>query len=230
MKIDNGISDDKCPGEAVMKVSLFGATGSLGSQCLVQCLSAGHDVTVLVRSPEKLPTALKDKMTVIKGDGLVAADVASAMPPGTEAVLFAIGVDEKTSPPDLCTDVTRHILAVMRERQIPRLVWCGGGSNFRPEDVITFGARFVRWFSETFLKHRHSDKEHQLALLDDNADIGWIGVRPLQMKGGPKKGQYRLGFNAFSGFSSISFADCAHAMVNMLKDDTWMGKVPIIQY
>jgi putative NADH-flavin reductase len=213
-----------------MKVSLFGATGSLGSQCLVQCLSAGHEVTVLVRSPEKLPTALRDKMTVIKGDGLVAADVASAMPPGTEAVLFAIGVDEKTSPLDLCTDVTRHILAVMRERQIPRLVWCGGGSNFRPEDVITFGARFVRWFSETFLKHRHSDKEHQLELLDDNTDIGWIGVRPLQMKAGPKKGQYRLGFNAFSGFSSISFADCAHAMVNMLKDDTWMGKVPIIQY
>jgi putative NADH-flavin reductase len=213
-----------------MKISLFGATGSLGSQCLVQCLSASHEVTVLVRSPDKLPTALRDKVTIINGDGLNPVDVARAMPSGTEAVLFAIGVDEKTSPPDLCTDVTRHILATMRERQIRRLVWCGGGSNFRPEDVITFGAKFVRWFSEHFLKHRHTDKEHQLQLLDDSTDIDWIGVRPLQMKAGPKKGQYRLGFNAFSGLSSISFADCAHAMVNMLEDDTWMGKVPIIQY
>jgi len=216
--------------QSLMRVSLFGATGSLGSQCLAQCLAAGHDLTVLVRNPDKLPRALRDKVTVVQGDGLVAGDVARAMPPGTDAVLFAIGVDEKTSPPDLCTDVTRHILASMRERNITRLVWCGGGSNFRPEDKITFGARFVRWYAEIFLRHRHSDKENQLQLLDENSDLCWIGVRPLQMKAGPLKGQYRLGFYAFSGLSNISFADCAHAMVNMLGDDTWIGKAPVIQY
>jgi putative NADH-flavin reductase len=167
---------------------------------------------------------------VIQGDGLLADDVARALPRGTDAVLFAVGVDEKTSPPDLCTDVTRHILHVMRAQQIPRLVWCGGGSNIRPEDVITFGARFVRWFSASFLRHRHTDKEHQLQLLDANTDLRWIGVRPLQMKAGRRTGRYRLGYNAFSGLSSISFADCAHAMVAMLADDTWVGKVPIIQY
>lgn len=213
-----------------MNITLFGATGQLGRECLQQCLEAGHAVTVLVRSPGKLPAALRDRITVIEGDGLVAADVARALPPGTDAVLFAVGVDEKTSPPDLCTDVTRHILAVMRREQIPRLVWCGGGSNLRPEDVVTFGARFVRWFSETFLAHRHGDKVHQLQLLDDNTDLCWIGIRPLQMKSGPRTGRYRLGYNAFSGFSRISFADCAHAMVNMLEDDTWVGKAPVIQY
>jgi putative NADH-flavin reductase len=213
-----------------MKVALFGATGSLGSECLKQCVEAGHDVTVLVRSPEKLPRELAQKVTVIKGDGLIAEDVARAIPAGTHAILFAVGVDEKTSPPDLCTDVTRHILAVMRSERIPRLVWCGGGSNFRAEDVITFGARFVRWFSNTFLHHRHTDKEHQLQLLDASTDVCWIGVRPLQMKAGPRTGKYRLGYYPFSGFSSISFADCAHAMLGMLKDDTWIGKAPIIQY
>jgi putative NADH-flavin reductase len=213
-----------------MKVALFGATGSLGRECLEQCLQAGHEMTVLVRSPDKLPDELRDRINVIKGDGLIAEDVARAIPAGTDAVLFTIGVDEKTSPPDLCTDVTRHILAVMWQKKISRLVWCGGGSNLRADDVITFGARFVRWFSETFLKHRHTDKEHQLRLLDASTDVCWIGVRPLQMKAGPKKAVYRLGYNAFSGFSSISFADCAHAMVKMLEDDTWVGEVPIIQY
>jgi len=213
-----------------MNVTLFGATGNLGRECLEQCLQAGHAVTVLVRSPDKLPATLRQQITVIQGDGLILDDVARALPRGTDAVLFAVGVDEKTSPQDLCTDVTRHILVAMRRQQIPRLVWCGGGSNFRSEDVITFGARFVRWFSETFLRHRHTDKEHQLRLLDDNTDVCWIGVRPLQMKSGPKKCEYRLDYNAFSGLSSISFADCAHAMVGMLEDDTWLGKVPIIQY
>jgi putative NADH-flavin reductase len=213
-----------------MHVTLFGATGKLGMECLQQCLEVGHTMTVLVRSPGKLPAALRDRVVVIEGDGLLAADVARALPPGTDAVLFAVGVDEKTSPPDLCTDVTRHILDVMRREHIPRLVWCGGGSNLRPEDVVTFGARFVRWFSQTFLTHRHTDKVNQLQLLDDNADLCWIGIRPLQMKAGPRTGRYRLGYNAFSGFSRISFADCAHAMVKMLDDDTWMGKAPVIQY
>ena len=54
--------------------------------------------------------------------------------------------------------------------------------------------------------------------------------RPLQMKVGLLRGEYRLGFNPFSGTSSISFADCAHAMLGMLQDDTWLGKAPIVQY
>ena len=213
-----------------MKISVFGCTGSLGREVLAQALAAGHEVTVLVRTPDKIPEEYRARVTVVQGDGLVGADVERTLPAGTDAILFAIGVDEKSSPADLCTDVTRHILHEMREKNISRLVWCGGGSNLRAEDQLTFGARFVRWFSETFLSHRHTDKEHQLELLDANSDLCWLGVRPLQMKAGPLSGQYRLGYNTFSGLSKISFSDCAHAMLGMLEDDTWAGKVPIIQY
>lgn len=156
-----------------MNITLFGATGGLGSECLQQALAAGHHVTVLLRTPAKLPAALREKITVVQGDALKIDDVRRALPANTDAILFAIGVDEKTSPPDLCTDVTRHILQLMREQHIPRLIWCGGGSNFLPGDDITFGAKFVRWYSETFLKHRHFDKEHQLALLLQNTDVNW---------------------------------------------------------
>ncbi|MEH6586209.1 MAG: NAD(P)H-binding protein [Halioglobus sp.] len=213
-----------------MKITLLGATGSLGRECLQQCLDAGHDVTVLVRSPSKLPEELKELITIIEGDALSFDDVATATPQGTDAVFFAIGIDERTSPQDLCTDVTRHILDIMRKNTIPKLVWCGGGSNIVEEDVVTFGAKFVRWYAEHFLKHRHTDKEHQLALLNQNRDLCWIGLRPLQMKNGLKTEKYRVGFNAFSGMSKITFADCAHAMITMLSDDTWVGKAPIIQY
>lgn len=213
-----------------MNITLFGATGGLGSECLQQALAAGHQLTVLVRNPAKLPSALRARVTVIQGDALNLDDVRRALPAHTEAILFAIGVDEKTSPPDLCTDVTRHILQAMREQQLPRLVWCGGGSNLLPEDQITFGAKFVRWYSNTFLQHRHSDKEHQLALLLQNRGVNWYGIRPLQMGNGPRREHYRLGYHRFSGLSKISFADCAHAMLSMLHDDTWLHKAPIVQY
>jgi len=213
-----------------MNITIFGSTGGLGSECLRQALGAGHKVTVLVRNPDKLPADVRERVTIVKGDALKPEDVRNALPRGTQAILFAIGVDEKTSPQNLCTDVTELILQVMRENAIPRLVWCGGGSNILPEDVVTFGARFVRWYSETFLKHRHFDKEYQLRLLLTSKDVTWLGIRPLQMGKGPRKEKYRLGYHAFSGLSQITFADCAHAMMAMLNDDTWIHKAPVVQY
>ncbi|MEH6591406.1 MAG: NAD(P)H-binding protein [Halioglobus sp.] len=213
-----------------MKVTIFGSTGDLGSECLRGCLDAGHEVTVLVRSPEKISVDLRDRITIVKGDALSLDAVMLSIPKDTDAIIFAVGVDEKVSPENLCTDVTQKIITVMRANDISRFIWCGGGSNILDDDVITFGSRFVRWYAETFLKHRHTDKEHQMVLLEENMDLCWIGVRPLQMKHGKKTGKYRLGFNKYNGMSKITFSDCAHAMVNMLKDDTWIGKAPIIQY
>lgn len=213
-----------------MKVTIFGSTGDLGNECLQQSLDAGHEITVLVRSPEKLPQNIASKISVIKGDALLFDDVILSIPKGTDAIIFAIGVDEKTSPMDLCTNTTKNIIKAMRRNNVSRLIWCGGGSNIFKDDVINFGSKFVRWYAEVFLKHRHTDKEHQISLLKDNNDLDWIGVRPLQMKHGIKKGKYSLGFHAYSGFSKITFADCAHAMVNMLEDDTWIRKAPVIQY
>ncbi|MCX2981402.1 NAD-dependent epimerase/dehydratase family protein [Halieaceae bacterium IMCC14734] len=213
-----------------MKITLFGATGGLGRQCLLQCLEVGHEVTVLVRDPQKLPDSVRNRLTIVQGDALVAGDVLEAVSDGTDAILFAIGVDEKTSPQNLCTDATKNIIDAMRQYDISKLVWCGGGSNILSDDVITWGSKFVRWYAEVFLKHRHSDKENQLRLLENTFDLDWIGIRPLQMNEGKRTEKYRLGFNAYSGLSKISFSDCAHAMLHMLADDTWTRKAPIIQY
>jgi hypothetical protein len=52
-----------------MKVTLFGATGLLGRECLSQILASGHEVTVLLRTPDKLPAELRAQITVVEGDG-----------------------------------------------------------------------------------------------------------------------------------------------------------------
>jgi putative NADH-flavin reductase len=212
-----------------MNVTIFGATGALGLECTKQCLDAGHDVTVLARTPSKLPDELRDRITVVPGDGLDAEAVERALENEADAILFAIGID-KQSPEDLCTDVTRHILAAMPRHGVRRFIWCGGGANLVADDVVTFGAKFVEWFAATFMGLRHRDKVNQLALLEGRKDVAWLGVRPLQMRSGPKRGKFRLGFDAFSGLSKITFADCAHAMIGMLDDDTWLHKAPIVQY
>ena len=212
-----------------MKVAIFGATGLLGRECLSQCLAAGHEITVLARTPSKLPAELRDRITIIEGDGLDPGAVEQALAGGTDAILFAVGID-KRSPEDLCTDVTRNILTSMRKLGIKRFVWCGGGNTVSDEDVVSFGSKFVEWFTRTFMALRHRDKLHQIALLNESRDVEWVGIRPLQMNKGPRHGKYRVGFDRYSGFSKITAADCAHAMIRMLNDDTWLHRAPVIQY
>lgn len=211
-----------------MRIALFGATGALGRECLEQALEAGHEVCALARTPAKIPEELADRIDIVAGDALDESRVDQALE-GCDAVLFAIGVD-KDSPEDLCTDVTRHILSAMPRHGVRRLVWCGGGATPMDRDVVTLGSRFVVWFAETFMGLRSRDKRHQLELLLESKQVEWVGVRPLQMKAGPRRERYRLGYDSFSGMSKISFADCAHAMLGMLEDDTWLHEAPIIQY
>ena len=47
-----------------MKIALFGATGRVGGEVLKLALVEGHEVTVLVRSPEKLVP--HDRLTISK--------------------------------------------------------------------------------------------------------------------------------------------------------------------
>jgi len=212
-----------------MKVTIFGATGLLGRECLSQCLEAGHEVGALLRSPAKLPAELRDRISVIEGDGLDPDAVETALAGGVDGILFAVGIDGH-SPEDLCTDITRNIVATMRTRGVKRLVWCGGGDTVGGEDVVSFGSKFVGWFSRTFMGLRHRDKLHQIAFLNEFRDVEWVGIRPLQMHTGPRRGEYRVGFHRYSGLSKITAADCAQEMIRMLADDTWLHRAPVIQY
>lgn len=211
-----------------MKISIFGATGALGRECVAQALEAGYDITVLARTPSKLPSEWRVDLRVVEGDGLVASDVEKALE-GVEAVLFAIGIDAN-SPEDLCTTSTRHIFAAMPSLGVRRFVCCSGGSTPVPEDQTSIGSKFVEFFASHFMGLRHRDKIHQMELMNQHPEIEWLCLRPLQMRRGAKRGRYRVGFDRYSGLSKIHFADCAAAMLDMLSDDTWLHKAPIIQY
>jgi putative NADH-flavin reductase len=49
-------------------VIILGASGSLGKHVLEQAVAANHQVSVVVRNPSKLPTDLRDKVTVHQAD------------------------------------------------------------------------------------------------------------------------------------------------------------------
>ena len=58
-----------------MRLIILGATGSLGAHVLGHALDAGHDVSVLVREPSRLPAEARQRIVVHTGD------LSTALPP-----------------------------------------------------------------------------------------------------------------------------------------------------
>jgi uncharacterized protein len=75
------------------KIALLGATGSLGRHLLQQALAARHQVTVIVRSPAKLPAEWRAQVTVHQADlsTLPVAEL-SSMLAGHAAVINTAGL------------------------------------------------------------------------------------------------------------------------------------------
>ena len=55
-------------GPPMSRLLILGATGSLGRHVLGQAVAAGHDVTVFVRTPSKLPPEVSGRVSVHTGD------------------------------------------------------------------------------------------------------------------------------------------------------------------
>ena len=74
------------------RIFIFGATGSLGRCVLQQAVASGHDVTVFVRDPLKLPAGLAARIKVCSGDLLQAEpDRLAEQLRGQQAVLNCAG-------------------------------------------------------------------------------------------------------------------------------------------
>lgn len=75
------------------RIVLMGATGSLGKHLLQQAVQAGHEVTVLVRTPAKLPEALRSRISVVQADlASIALTDLTAICSGQDAVINSAGL------------------------------------------------------------------------------------------------------------------------------------------
>src|SRR5438093_12116147 len=99
-----------------MKLTIFAATGGIGRQILAQAVAAGHDVTAVVRRPEKLSVPVR----------AVAADLAAAEPgalesavAGADAVLSGLGPRSRADA-GITAPGTRAIVAAMRATDVRR--------------------------------------------------------------------------------------------------------------
>ncbi|MFG3406282.1 NAD(P)-dependent oxidoreductase [Streptomyces sp. NPDC048142] len=199
-----------------MRVTVFGATGGIGREIAGQALAAGHEVTVVVRDPDRLPEPLERAAphAVVRLDDPSAVRAAVA---GRDAVLSGLGARGRKAD-GVAERLTGMILTAMEAEGVRRLLAVSASPvGPEPEDDPLVD-RLMRKGIGAVLADLYADLARMEAALARSA-TDWTAVRPPKLTNGPRTGVYRqvVGGTPRSG-RSVSRADAAHAMLALIGD------------
>ena len=198
-----------------MKIAIIGASGQSGSLVMQEALDRGHQVTAIVRSPEKLPR--DSAIDVIKKDifELTAADLTS-YDVVVNAFNATFGNEEQHAS-------AGHVLIeALKGHTNTRLAIVGsGGSLFTDEsrsERIHESAGFPAQFLDTALQMRKNLEE-----LQSTSDLNWVYLSPCGLfdAQGKRTGRYDTGNDVAlvnsKGEAYTSYADFAIAMLDEIE-------------
>lgn len=197
-----------------MKIALIGATGFVGSAILKEALDRGHEVTAIVRHPEKLQP--HPKLHPQKGD-VYAADEVARMVVGHGAVISAF--NPGWTNPDIYKQQvkgTEAIINGVKQAGVKRILWVGGagGLEIKPGVQSVDTPEFPKDWKQGSLATREA-----LNMLRKESSLDWSYLAPsADLSPGQRTGKFRLGTDQLlkdtNGQSRISVEDYAMAMIN----------------
>ncbi|WP_040837152.1 NAD(P)-dependent oxidoreductase [Nocardia brevicatena] len=210
-----------------MKLLIVGATGGTGAALLGQAVSEGHDVTVITRSPEKLPRVERSSLTVVPGDVLRPGpwqEFASR----NNTLLSCLGSTDRKQPTTVYSAGTLNILSAMGTSPTRRIV-CLSSAGLDIAPGTPFLQKTVtRLLIQRLYRHGYADMRRMEAVLHAQ-DVRWTIVRPPMLTDKPASGRYRTAINTHvPNPGSIARADLAHYMLTAVEDPaTWKSTVEI---
>lgn len=211
-----------------MNVTVFGATGAIGSLTVDELLGNGQTVTAHARNPSKIPDRWKGKVNVIIGEMTDKAKIDEAVD-GSDAVISALGpsMDRKAQGTPLI-DGTQNIVDAMRVHNVPRFVGHATPAVLDPHEKATFTTRLTTFMPRTFMPRAYEEITGMCRIIMES-DRDWTIVRFLAPKHTPKQDRVRVGFFGTDkiGFP-VSRADIAAFTAAQVNTDTYISRAPAI--
>lgn len=202
-------------GGIVMNITLFGATGRVGSEILKLALRDGHHVTALVRTPSKLPT--HNNLSILTGD-IRDKELVSKAIENADAVMSAIGTDKTTT----LTDAIPSIIEAMKTGNVERIITIGTAGILQSRtnpDVYRFQSTESKR-RLTFAAEEHAKVYEQLK----RTDLEWTIICPTYLPDGEATGQWRTERNFLpENGVEITVGDTALCAYNELLDPQFIG-------
>lgn len=209
-----------------MKLLLLGATGGTGAALLDQAVAAGHDVTVIARTPANVHS-FDDAVTLVQGDVLEPGpwqDIAAEH----DTLLSCLGSTDRRHATTVYSRGTLNALTAMGTEPERRVVCLSSAGFDIPADMPLPQKLVTRLIIQRLYRHGYADMRRMEAALREE-EARWTIVRPPMLSNAPGTGRYRTAIGApLPNMRSIPRADLAHYMLTAVDDSsTWKATVEI---
>lgn len=199
------------------RVLVLGATGGIGRQVLAQSVQCGHQVTALVRSPDKL-SVFAQHVAVVQGDPLDASSLARSAS-DQDAVISALG-PPGAGPTTVHAAGARSLVSALAGSRCRRVVLVSAAVLFEDAGAL---AALLR---ATLLRHIAADTGTAERIVAAST-LDWTFVRPPRLTNGPLTGRWQATPDRLPrGWSStISRADVAACLLRELQHTEHVRRV-----
>lgn len=199
-----------------MNIFLLGATGRVGKSIMKRAIADGHQVTALVRSPEKITELKTESVQILQGNVLNENDIMKGMK-HADIVVSALGTDKN----DTLSKSMPFIVKAMEHYKISRITTIGtaGILNSRTQPEL------YRFQSNESKRRITTAAEDHLAAYKILAasELRWTIVCPTYLPDEEEIGKYRVERNVLpEDGQKISVADTAAFSYQQLLDDTYV--------
>ena len=198
------------------KITVFGATGKVGTHFVEQALGAGYQVRAFIRNRAKLSQAVTDKIEVFEGDALNSADVERAVAE-VDVVVSCLGGTGKR--PIMYTAYNNIMTAAAKQPQPPRCIM-----------ISSVGLGGTSWLIKFMLsliagKAAIADFEKADKRVREETAVPFVLVRPYALTDKPGNGRYHATQKQNATFMRpIPRADVATFIADAVADKQWDGK------
>ena len=210
-----------------MNITVFGASGGIGTHLVSLACERGHQVRAVYRSTPQTPPP--GQAEILTSPDIFAPGFAATAIKGTDVVVTAVGPNfatrhnprtAMTSPPDLHQRLARTVIAAMKDSAVAgRLIAVSTASMGPADDLMGAGPRLLFRFFRTVAVPNLGRVGQDLRAMESElagSGLDWYALRPVKLTDGPLTGHVQA--SGRFAMKSVSRADVAWQILALAED------------
>jgi putative NADH-flavin reductase len=206
-----------------MQVTVFGASGKVGSLVVRRLLAQGYHVVAFVHSHNSFTE--QPALRVVRGDIYNSHDITRALE-GSCAVMSALS-SWHSQQKNILMNAMTHILPAMKSHGLRRIISLTGSDARDIDDKPGILQQMMHATLGVLAPKILHDSEEHLRLLHDSG-LDWTVIRSPVMADFGATGHYRLSRELTVPWQTIARSDVAQAMVEQLDRQDFIQSAPAI--